>query len=210
MKILKNICAPSILGLFPLDNGIDWKGKKNQAAEARAFSYPSHFLIEKTLGTRVIFASIVNFSIHDVDGSEIVIFKMNSRFFKLFCIYFKCRRISLKLISWGPHSSLERERKIRRRLFTSSIKREIRHWFSSCSRVGTAKKCTKTKACKIVVLLDKPFPFWRSRSRPRRRRLSSLMLVWDRNSWHCKYSRTPIFRSHKGNRKKNRNSGVSK
>ena len=32
-------------------------------------------------------------------------------------------------ISWGLHSSLERERKIRRRLFTSSIKREIRHFY---------------------------------------------------------------------------------
>ena len=38
----------------------------------------------------------------------------------------KYRRISLELISWGPHSSFERERKIRYRLFTSSIKREIR------------------------------------------------------------------------------------
>ena len=84
--------------------------------------------MEKTLGTRVIFASRVNFTIDDVDGSEIVIFKMNSRFFKLFCAYFKCRRISLKLISWEPHSSLERERKIRRRLLTSSIQREIRHF----------------------------------------------------------------------------------
>ena len=41
----------------------------------------------------------------------------------------KCRRISLGLISWGPHySSLEREREIGRRLFTFSIKREIRHF----------------------------------------------------------------------------------
>ena len=34
--------------------------------------------------------------------------------------------------------------------------------FSSCSRAGTAKKCTTLKAwgtCKIVVLLDKPFAF---------------------------------------------------
>ena len=31
-------------------------------------------------------------------------------------------------ISWGLHSSLERERKIRRRLLTSSIKREVRHF----------------------------------------------------------------------------------
>ena len=40
----------------------------------------------------------------------------------------KCRRISLELISWGPHSSLERERKTHRRLFTSFIKLEIRHF----------------------------------------------------------------------------------
>ena len=31
-------------------------------------------------------------------------------------------------ISWGLHSSLERETKIRRRLFTSSAKREVRHF----------------------------------------------------------------------------------
>ena len=31
-------------------------------------------------------------------------------------------------ISWGLHSSLERERKIRRRLFASSTKLEIRHF----------------------------------------------------------------------------------
>ena len=128
MKILKNICATSILGLFSLENGIHWKGKKNRAADARAFSHPFHFLREKSLGTTFIFASRVNFSIHDVDGSEIVVFKKNSPFLKLFCVYFKCRRISLKLISWGAHSSLERERKIRRRLFTPSIKREIRHF----------------------------------------------------------------------------------
>ena len=40
----------------------------------------------------------------------------------------KCRRISLELIFWGPDSSLERERKIRRRLFALSIKPEIRHF----------------------------------------------------------------------------------
>ena len=40
----------------------------------------------------------------------------------------KCRRISLELISWGPHSSLEREKEIRRCLFTSSIKLAIRHF----------------------------------------------------------------------------------
>ena len=35
---------------------------------------------------------------------------------------------ALELISSGPHSSLERERKFRRRLFTSSTKREISHF----------------------------------------------------------------------------------
>ena len=38
----------------------------------------------------------------------------------------KCGRISLELISWGQDSSIERERKIRRRFFTFSINREIR------------------------------------------------------------------------------------
>ena len=35
---------------------------------------------------------------------------------------------ALELISWGPHSSLERERKFRCRLFMSSTKREISHF----------------------------------------------------------------------------------
>ena len=40
-----------------------------------------------------------------------------------------CRQISLELISWWPHSSLERERKFCRRLFASSRKRKIIHYF---------------------------------------------------------------------------------
>ena len=67
----------------------------------------------------------------DGDGSENVTFKMNWRFLNLSRLFqtaenIKYRRISLELISWGPHSSFEIERKIRYRLFTSSIKREIR------------------------------------------------------------------------------------
>ena len=75
-----------------------------------------------------------SFSSHDGNGSEKVSFKMNSRFFQSLSRLFqfaengKCRRISLELISWGPHSSLEREKEIRRRLFTSSIKLAIRHF----------------------------------------------------------------------------------
>ena len=42
----------------------------------------------------------------------------------------KCQMLANfpELISWESHSSLEGERKIRRSLFTSSIKREIRHF----------------------------------------------------------------------------------
>ena len=75
---------------------------------------------------------IGSFSIDDAEGNENVTFKMNSRFFKTLSRLFqiagnvKCRRISLKWISWGPHSSFKREKKICCCLFTSSIKREIR------------------------------------------------------------------------------------
>ena len=75
---------------------------------------------------------------------------------------FKCRHLySLELISWGPHSSLERERKrkIRRRLFTSSIKQKIKHFHVLISRAETEEKCTKKAwcTCKVVVLLKNPF-----------------------------------------------------
>ena len=40
----------------------------------------------------------------------------------------KCRRTLLKLNFKGPYSSSEREIKFRRCLFTSSIKRQIRHF----------------------------------------------------------------------------------
>ena len=40
----------------------------------------------------------------------------------------KCRRIFHESTSWGPHSSIERERKIRRRVFMPSTKRAIRHF----------------------------------------------------------------------------------
>ena len=75
-----------------------------------------------------------SFSIDDGDSSEKVTFKMNSRFFQTLSRLFqftenvKCERISLELISGGPDSRLEREKKIRRRLFTFSINRESRHF----------------------------------------------------------------------------------
>ena len=68
--------------------------------------------------------------IDDGDGSENVTW--TRVFFKLCRVFFhfaenvKWRRISLELISWESHSSLEKERKIRPRLFMSSIKLETR------------------------------------------------------------------------------------
>ena len=53
-----------------------------------------NILREKALGTRFIFASRVNFSIDDADGSEIVTFKVNSPFFKLRYIYFSSPKLS--------------------------------------------------------------------------------------------------------------------
>ena len=146
----KNICATSIPGPFPTP--LIFSGK--------------------FLRTRIIFASIVNFSINDVDGSEIVIFKMNSRFFKLFCVYFKCRRISLKLISWEPHSSLERERRILLRLFTSSIKREIWHFQVVVVQVPqrNVQHLKREARAKLLFCLINLLLFWRSRSCRRRRR----------------------------------------
>ena len=151
MRILKKyICVTSIPGPFPTP--LIFSGK--------------------FLRTRIIFASIVNFSINDVDGREVVIFKMNSRFFKLFCVYFKCRRISLKLISWEPHSSLERERKILRRLFTSSIKCGIRHFQVVVLQVPqrNVQKLKREALAKLLFCLINLLLFWRSHSRRRRRR----------------------------------------
>ena len=78
--------------------------------------------------------TIASFSIEDGDGSEKGHFEKAFAFFQTSLRLFqsaenvKCRRISVALFSWRPQSSLERERKIRRRLFTSPTKREIRHF----------------------------------------------------------------------------------
>ena len=84
--------------------------------------------------TQAVHKTLGSFSIDDGNGSENVSFKMNSRFFQSLSRLFqfskngKCRRISLELNSWGPHLSLEREKEIRPRLFTSPIKLAIRHF----------------------------------------------------------------------------------
>ena len=72
-----------------------------------------------------------------------------------------CRPIFQKLISWGPHSSLEIKRKICRRLFTSSIKRAIQKGiFSRRSFAVTAEKCIKKRDARAkFFLLIKPVAF---------------------------------------------------
>ena len=79
--------------------------------------------------------SLGNFRIVDGDYSENVTFELNSRFFELSCVYSKSVKMSnVGEISWGPHSSLEREKKIRCRLFTSSINGKLGIFTSeSCS-----------------------------------------------------------------------------
>ena len=66
---------------------------------------------------------IESFSIDDGESSRNSTFDMNSRFWIFVASIpihrnVKCRWISLELITWGPHSGLETEREIRRRLFT--------------------------------------------------------------------------------------------
>ena len=63
-----------------------------------------------------------------IDSSEDVTFKLNLRFFRQCRVYSKRMRIFLELCSAVPPSSLAREGIIRRRLFTSYIKRAIKHF----------------------------------------------------------------------------------
>ena len=76
----------------------------------------------------------------------------------------------------------KRERKICRRMSTSSINRHIRR-IHVVFVLWTSKKCTKKRACKAVALLIKPLVFWRCCCRRRRRRrrngcLSSLVTTF--------------------------------
>ena len=59
--------------------------------------------------------------------SEFIFFQSSSRLPQV-TNFVKCRRTVLKLNSLEPYPSSERERKFRRRLCTSSVHREIRHF----------------------------------------------------------------------------------
>ena len=82
----------------------------------------------------VVVIIIRDFKIQRRDGdkerrlkSEFAIFQSLQRLFPT-TYFVKCRRTLLKLNFKGPYSSSEREIKFHRCLFTSSIKREIRHF----------------------------------------------------------------------------------
>ena len=83
-----------------------------------------------------------------------VFFQSLSRLFQ-FAENGKCRRISLELISWGLHSSLEREKEIRCRLFTFSIKLAIRHFLTS-QPCKDGKEMYKTAWCTLLFCQSKP------------------------------------------------------
>ena len=74
-----------------------------------------------------------SFSIDDGDGSENVTIKMNSRFFNVFCVYSKLLKMPNvgerpRVGFLGTVLKFRITKKIRSRLFTSSRKREIRHF----------------------------------------------------------------------------------
>ena len=102
--------------------------------------------------------------------SEFAFFQSLSRFLQL--IYFvKCKRALFEQNSYEPYSGSERERKFSCRLFTSSIKSEIRHFLSwSCSDCKEMYKkawCT----CRVVVFTIQPIAILTFSSSP---------------SWHLK------------------------
>ena len=91
--------------------------------------------------------------------------KVNSRCFNLYGAY------SISFNSWWQiflelnckrlyqSSGIEKERRCP--VFTSSTKREIRHFHVSCSRAPTAMKCTKKRVARAKLLFcqSKPIAF---------------------------------------------------
>ena len=94
--------------------------------------------------------------------------------------FVKCGRFFQELNSKGLYPGSKRERKIRRHMFMSSIKRRIRRFDVV---VEQSKKCTKKRewcTCRAVVLLIKRIVFFLISCSCRRRRrgcLSSMFLL---------------------------------
>ena len=91
--------------------------------------------------------------------------------------FVKCtRRTLLKLNFKWPYSSSEREIKFRRCLFTSPLKREIRHFHVEVVQKQERNVQKNVMHVQSCCLLIKPFVFFsRSRCRPRRWILKSLI-----------------------------------
>ena len=90
---------------------------------------------------------------NDAKKNEFASFQTLSRLFGP-TQFVKCGQFLLDLNSSGLYATSKRERKIRPRMFTSSIKRRIRRFYVVVVQ-WTSKKCTK----KRVVLLIKPIGF---------------------------------------------------
>ena len=110
--------------------------------------------------------------------SEFVFFQSLWRLF-LPTYFVNCRRTVLKLNFKGPYSSSEREIKFRRCLFTSSIKREIRHFHIVVVQKrerNIQKKCDAR--AKLLFCFSNLLFLWRSRCRPRRWILDPVYMEW--------------------------------
>ena len=127
-----------------------------------------------------------DFKIQRRDGDKNVAKKVNFRSFSLYSDY--SYPLTLSIVgepsrSWifkGPNSSSEREINFRRCLFTSSIKREIYRHFHV---VVVQKRERNVQICVMHVRSLNLLFFWRSRCRPRRWILKSILtasfaIVW--------------------------------
>ena len=153
---------------------------------------PSYQLKKKLfIGNHLLGISVGTLRSEDSDGSENVAEKVNSRSFNLHHDYSKSLTLSnagepsKKLKSYEPYPlSSEREEKLRRRLRSSSVKREKRHFHVVVvqTRQGNVQKGVM-HAQKLLFWLFNLLLFWRSRCRRRRRRL-----WWRRQRERLKYN----------------------
>ena len=89
--------------------------------------------------------------------SEFAFFQSSLRLLQV-TNFVKCRWTLLKLNSDEPYPTSERERKFHRRLCTSPVKREIRHFHVVVVQSGQ-RKVQKSVMCKLVDLVIKPIAF---------------------------------------------------
>ena len=108
--------------------------------------------------------------------SEFAFFQSSSRLLQV-TNFVKCRWTLQKLKSYEPYPSSEREGKLRRRLRSSSVKREKRHFHVVVvqRRQGNVQKRVM-HAQTLLFWLFNLLLFWRSRCRRRRRRLRSVQV----------------------------------